>query len=567
MTPLRREIDVLVACARFRLAPDEVARVRSLLAQGVDWEYLITAAQNHGLSPLLASQIKRHFTDAFPLEVTARLLALSQQTAARSLLLTAELVRILDLFAQHQIPALAYKGPALASLLYSNVALRDFCDLDILVPERDVLRAKEQLMAEGYRPELPLTARQESAYLTEAASYDFLSPDRLCRVEIHWQAVARYCSVALQPARLWDRRSEVSVGGRHVSAPSAEDLLQWLSVHGAKHCWSRIGWISDLAELIASRPALDWDGILREARDARIERMLLLGVHLAHRLFQAPLPTPVTRLLDSHPEIARLEERVYAQWTDPSASEPGLLARSRFFLRARESWSDRVRYLFRFAFTPTPGDWMSVSLPDALFPLYRVVRWFRLAGKYALGIGSGASPVAASGLPAAETVSAPSQSFASRLGKFWRLPLSDQKLLARAAWQLSAVSLGLRLLPFSFWQRRMESSPSADPAPAAADSPERMLWSVSVASHYVPGATCLARALVAQGMLRRAGQASQVRLGVSLRPKDRLQAHAWLERDGRILLGAEDGPPPYVPLPPAPVRARSAPERKTGTHA
>ncbi len=531
----------------------------------MDWDYLLTAAQNHGLAPLLAAQIK-HFPDVFPADVTARLLAYSQQTAARSLLLMAELVRLLDLFEQRQIPALAYKGPALASLLYGNVALRDFCDLDILVPEREVPRAKECLMTEGYRPELTLTARQESAYLAEAASYDFLRSDRLCRVEIHWQAVARYCSVTFNPARLWNRRIEISMGGRQVFAPSAEDMLLWLSVHGAKHCWSRIGWIADLAELIASHTGLDWDLILREAREARIERVLLLGLDLAHRLFQAPLPPAVTRLLDSHPEIARLEERVYAQWADPSASEPGLFGRSRFFLRARERWSDRARYLFRFAFTPTPGDWMSVSLPDALFPLYGVLRWFRIAGKYALGIGQRAS-VAASRLPPAETVPANPQSFSSRLGKFWRLPLSDKMLLARAAWQLSAVSLGLRILPFSFWQRRMKSSPSTDTTRTVAGSPERTLWSVSVASGYVPGATCLVRALVAQNMLRRAGQASQIRLGVSLRREDRFQAHAWLEQDGRILLGADEGPSPYVSLPPAPVRAHSQPERKTGTHA
>ena len=565
MTPLRREIEVLVAGARSRLSPEQAARVCQLAAQGVDWEFLLAAAQNHGLSPLLAWQVRQHFTDAFPLDVTARLLARSQQTAARSLLLTAELARILDLLAQNRIPALAYKGPALASLLFGNVALRDFCDLDLLVPPRYVLSARQRLMAEGYRPELPLTERQESAYLAGAASYDFLSPSGPCRVEVHWRPVARYCSVALGSARLWDRCIQVSVGGRQVPTLSVEDLLLWLPVHGAKHCWSRMGWISDLAELIAAHPELDWDFVLHKARKARIQRILLLGVDLAHQLFQAPLPEPVTRMLGSHPEISRLEERVSAQWTDASASEPGLLARSHFFLSARESWSDRARYIFRFAFTPTPGDWMSVNLPDSLFPLYRVVRWFRLAGKYALGMGREASPAAVLTPPAHEPQ--PSTSFAARLGKFWRLPLSDKMLLARATWHLSTVSLGLRLLPFSFWQRRMEDRPTTDPAPSGSYSPERTLWSVSVAGGYVPGATCLVRALVAQSMLRHAGQSAQVRLGVSFQREDRFQAHAWLEQDGRILLGADDGPSPYVPLPPASVRDASVPERKTGTHA
>jgi hypothetical protein len=52
-------------------------------------------------------------------------------------------------------------------------------------------------------------------------------------------------------------------------------------------------------------------------------------------------------------------------------------------LRLREHWRDRIRFLWRLAVTPSVGEWQAVQLPDAMFPLYFGVRFFRLMGKAA----------------------------------------------------------------------------------------------------------------------------------------------------------------------------------------
>jgi len=51
------------------------------------------------------------------------------------------------------------------------------------------------------------------------------------------------------------------------------------------------------------------------------------------------------------------------------------------------------------------------------------------------------------------------------------------------------------------------------------------------------GSTCLAVALVAQSLLMRHGYESSFRIGVR-RSEDRaFAAHAWLEREGRVIVG------------------------------
>lgn len=136
----------------------------------------------------------------------------------------------------------------------------------------------------------------------------------------------------------------------------------------------------------------------------------------------------------------------------------------------------------------------------------------------------------------------------SRLRKFLALPGSEQQLLAKAFVDLAWTSLGLRLLPFSYWRPRIQASEMASlPSPSHRVSAERIAWAVATAARYVPGATCLVQALVARDQLHSQGYSARICLGVDPGGKLGFRAHAWVEGEGRVLLGgAETG---YAPLP------------------
>jgi hypothetical protein len=56
-------------------------------------------------------------------------------------------------------------------------------------------------------------------------------------------------------------------------------------------------------------------------------------------------------------------------------------------MQVRERSQARARFLWRLAFTPTPADWSSPQLPEALFPLYGLHRMLRLPGKLVKALG------------------------------------------------------------------------------------------------------------------------------------------------------------------------------------
>jgi hypothetical protein len=136
------------------------------------------------------------------------------------------------------------------------------------------------------------------------------------------------------------------------------------------------------------------------------------------------------------------------------------------------------------------------------------------------------------------------------LARFLALPAPELRLIVASAGRLAAIRVGLWVLPFRWIHgavRRREDharTPGRRPIP----HPERVVWAVGVAGRLVPRATCLVRALAAQGLLARHGHASQLRLGVTRGTGPAFEAHAWLEHDGRVLIGGPvDGR--YVPLP------------------
>jgi hypothetical protein len=125
-----------------------------------------------------------------------------------------------------------------------------------------------------------------------------------------------------------------------------------------------------------------------------------------------------------------------------------------------------------------------------------------------------------------------------KLRKFMGLPPVERRLLMKAWLLLLAVRLGLWVLPFRRQRRFWRDLTAVPPGvPPVVDAVDRIAWAVPLAGHYVPGDTCLTQALAVQILLKREGIAAQLQVGVAKDEQGRVTAHAWLEQDGRVLIG------------------------------
>lgn len=135
--------------------------------------------------------------------------------------------------------------------------------------------------------------------------------------------------------------------------------------------------------------------------------------------------------------------------------------------------------------------------------------------------------------------------------KFLALPTHERALLLRAVFLVAAVRIGLWLLPFGWLKKALAQVQSArgDRPRRGHISMDRIAWAVRVGSRYVPGATCLTQALSALILLTEHGYPARLRIGVAKKEGGDLEAHAWLESDGRAVIGDAADLYRYTPLP------------------
>ena len=107
------------------------------------------------------------------------------------------------------------------------------------------------------------------------------------------------------------------------------------------------------------------------------------------------------------------------------------------------------------------------------------------------------------------------------------------------------VRLAIAVLPFGLVHRAVERA--AGRRRSASDvSQERIASAVARVSHHIPGANCLTQVIAAALLSARHGHAATFRLGVA-KSEGRLAAHAWLENEGRVVIG-EPEPGLFVAL-------------------
>ncbi len=130
-----------------------------------------------------------------------------------------------------------------------------------------------------------------------------------------------------------------------------------------------------------------------------------------------------------------------------------------------------------------------------------------------------------------------------KIKAFLLLCHSDRVLLVWAWFVLLAIRLGFRRNSFQSVERRCLQLGNRRFCfyRCFRQEPERIAWAVRTASRYIPGSrNCLIQALAAQVLLRQKGLPSQLRFGVAREQRSRLQAHAWLESQGKIVIGGSD---------------------------
>ena len=180
---------LLIECARMRLDPARVPKVRDLALAVDDWPAVLELSRRHRLMALLHTHLTAVADDIVPEAARAALRAQVTENAARNLALARELLEVTQLLESRQIRVLPYKGVTLSQCIYGSLAVRQMKDMDILVRPEDLDRAVSLLATRGYEP----VTRISRAVVWLGLEYQCVltRPTDGTIIELHWSIVPR----------------------------------------------------------------------------------------------------------------------------------------------------------------------------------------------------------------------------------------------------------------------------------------------------------------------------------------------------------------------------------------
>jgi hypothetical protein len=344
---------------------------------GIRWQEVQQLASRYKIRPMVAAAISEGRWDV-PSDVRAALEVSAREYFVR---VSRQLALLPDLIARASARGLRFviiKGMALSLWLYRDPFIRESFDLDVLVSRSDFEAMLGLLREIGFRdftPQPPLSPRQEAILSRIFPARKLIHPDTGAAIDVHWALDYNPGRKPIGFEQIWLDRSYVQIGRNQVAIPGQRHLLQFLVMHASKHLWERWKWIGDLATIfgrMSAQEILDFrrSQTTRHAAEAFDCSLLLVSIVTGEAI-----PPGVEAEIRRKPRLVALAKRsLYFASVPMTAEGKQSHTASRTLHVALRSRDIRiVAYELRFLMH-AESEWRGLQLPDALIPVYYLVR-------------------------------------------------------------------------------------------------------------------------------------------------------------------------------------------------
>lgn len=287
---LTEENNLLFAVAR-NTCRDNRETIREILDGGrVDWTSFQKLAAYHEISPFAFSVLKE-FSDLVPDPVLGKFKNKFFVDFARGQFLFGEFLRISEAFKAAGIPIVPIKGIALLADIYAQNPLRNMCDIDILVKEADIQRAKDAFLSLGYS--LRLDGLTQEYWTDHQCHLQFLLSGKkmIFYVDMHFDLDFKRKKRDILPL-LWERTRQKGVDGNIIELLSPEDTFFSLALH-LRHFGNILNLknVIDLALILKEYgDNFDWRYIIKESKSCNLCSTVCFLLLQAQPFLASPVP-------------------------------------------------------------------------------------------------------------------------------------------------------------------------------------------------------------------------------------------------------------------------------------
>ena len=284
---------LLVLCSRLDLDHRASVQVEELLRQqSVNWDEFFSDAVDEGVICLVNRHLQ-NYPEYVPASVRKSMQDQYFLLLMRNLRLYHKLRPVFEAINDSGIDAAVIKGLRLAGKIYSNVGLRPFVDIDLMVRLGDWSKIVDILKSQGFSGDFAALKKiQGSGQPLYWTFRPALKKDDM-EMELHFNFPGLLTEFGMEDD-LWRNTQVRSAEGIEFKILSDEYELCMLCLHVAQHSYSRLIWMTDIAEL-ASVETLDWQKVLEICRHEKIHAPVYYGLYLMNVLWPGTIGEDVLR--------------------------------------------------------------------------------------------------------------------------------------------------------------------------------------------------------------------------------------------------------------------------------
>lgn len=366
VSPGRIASEIVTCCAQTDMESNQRSRVRKLARQyAIDWQQVLDLAGLHRVHPLVGRNLKQLVAARLPAQVHERIDHFDRVASIHNTFLLEELGRLQRWFEEQGIPSLALKGPGLAKVAYGDVHLRQYSDIDLLIPPEHFDTAERMLLQgdyEHYRKLKNIGGLRKRFYLYLSQQSPFKRGNGVFTLDLHTRIMPPGYRYPVRFDALWERARRIDLGSVEVWGCAQEDMLHLLCFHGIKNQWRVLKHVCDVAELIRACPDMDWKGVIARAEEGRFQHVLSLGLCLAHKTFGVDLPSSVQTYAEQDEAVrAAADKLIQVLQERGEGRELSYRERVEVLFAALHSMPNKLRYV---AYSALRNTWAALLQSD-----------------------------------------------------------------------------------------------------------------------------------------------------------------------------------------------------------
>ncbi len=118
-------------------------------------------------------------------------------------------------------------------------------------------------------------------------------------VDLHWHIFRQGFSFSPSAEIIWEQLDQIKLNNQEIETLTLEILIIFLCIHSAKHGWTELSLICELAYLLSKNPQINWQKIEYYFGKFGTKRMVLISLNLTKIFYNIPLTEAIAVLNES----------------------------------------------------------------------------------------------------------------------------------------------------------------------------------------------------------------------------------------------------------------------------